>query len=306
MRIDNRAITSSAAPFRCDAATIAHVLTWYQDNHPDYGKGGSRERTRLFNLLSGAYGAQLCRDCRPFHLLAFINEQQADGAPETRRRWNSTLQVPFNSAFKLGLIDKNPFKGLSFPPGKEGRDWTDSEYQCLLRHAKPWLRRFIIFIRYSGMRPGEIRALEWAQIKDATGVIVQEEHKTADKTGEPRVIYLNEVTIKMLMWLSDHRPKGSKHVFLNSHGKPWSCKAITKAIAAIRVKAGLADDVKMHGGRHYFATRAIINGGVDIATLAKLLGHKKVSTTQRYTHLAGKFDHLGEAAQQAVRSPRRK
>src|ERR1043165_9045344 len=59
-----------------------------------------------------------------------------------------------------------------------------------------------------------------------------------------------------------------------------SIKALTKAIRKAREKAGLPYDVKLHGVRHFYATRAVLNR-VDIATLAEWLGHEQIATTMR-------------------------
>ena len=82
-------------------------------------------------------------------------------------------------------------------------------------------------------------------------------------------------------------------------GDPWTIRSITQAIADIRLRSGLPDDVVLHGLRHTFATNAITNG-VDVATLAQLLGHSNIATTQRYVHLAGKTDHLNAAMALAI------
>ena len=54
-------------------------------------------------------------------------------------------------------------------------------------------------------------------------------------------------------------------------GGPWTIRSITQAIADIRLRTGLPDDVVLHGLRHTFATNAITNG-VDVATLGATPG----------------------------------
>ena len=101
----------------------------------------------------------MCSACRPHDLLKFINQFVGENN-WTRKRWNSTFQRPFNVAVRLGFVAKNPFKGLTFPDGEDGRDWTHDEYLALLKHAKLHVRRFIVMIRIFGLRPGEVRNLE--------------------------------------------------------------------------------------------------------------------------------------------------
>ncbi len=63
----------------------------------------------------------------------------------------------------------------------------------------------------------------------------------------------------------------------------------------LRKQAGL-DDVRLHDLRHNFASQAVLNG-VPLPTVARLLGHRQVSMTLRYAHVA---DSEVEAAAERV------
>ena len=69
-----------------------------------------------------------------------------------------------------------------------------------------------------------------------------------------------------------------------------------------RAKAGIPDDCKLYGLRHRFGTEAILNG-VDIKTLAELMGHSTTKMSENYVHLAGQASHLAAAMRRAT-SPR--
>ena len=71
-----------------------------------------------------------------------------------------------------------------------------------------------------------------------------------------------------------------------------------------RMKAGVPADAKLYGTRHAFGTRAIINGELDLKTVAELMGHTSTRMTEHYLHLAGQHAHLA-AAMQRVNAPRR-
>jgi site-specific recombinase XerD len=57
-------------------------------------------------------------------------------------------------------------------------------------------------------------------------------------------------------------------------------------------------EVTFHTLRHTFASPAVMNG-VNLFTAGKLLGHKTIQQTQRYTHLAP--DHMRSAVEQTAR-----
>ncbi len=115
-----------------------------------------------------------------------------------------------------------------------------------------------------------------------------------------RRIPFNHVTLKLFLWLRRNSHGRQGHVFRNARGLPWTMGAFVKRILRLRQAADLSPEVKLHGGRHTFATRAILNGLENIAVLAELLGHKQISTTQKYVHLANKVGHLGAAMEAAI------
>jgi integrase len=299
--------------------TIADVLNWYQRNSPTRSRigKGERERLRLYRVFALSdvddmavnaptptdatakrkMGDMPVHECRPHHLLTFINERVQNAW--TKKRFNATLQRPFNFAVRLGLIDRNPFRGLTFGGGKNGRDWTDEEFQALLRAASPCMKKIMVMVRFSGMRPGEVSDIEPRHVMAANGLIMLDRHKTFYRTGKPRFIPLNVVTAKLLAYMMRNRIPSCKKLFFNSIGNVWTTRALSKNVQLIRERIGMAADVRLHGGRHYFATHAIMNG-VDVATLAELLGHSSITTTQRYTHLADKSGYLTAAMERAI------
>jgi integrase len=69
----------------------------------------------------------------------------------------------------------------------------------------------------------------------------------------------------------------------------------------LRRKLGLRDDLCAYEVRHAFGTYGILNG-VDIATLAELMGHRDTTMVSRvYGHLAEQTDHLAAAVAKAAR-----
>ena len=65
-------------------------------------------------------------------------------------------------------------------------------------------------------------------------------------------------------------------------GKPFV--SIFNAWNTVRKKAGI-ENLRIHDLRHSFAS-ALVNNGVPIYDVQKLLGHQSISTTERYSHLA--------------------
>lgn len=280
--------------------TVAAVLDWYAATTRHVCAESERERRRIWQLFTAALGEKTVDSCRPADLLAFIDARTSLRSPWTRKRWLATILRPFNHAARLGLIARNPFWGLCLPQGDDGRDWTRHEFQAALRHCAAYFRRVITFMRWTGARPGEARSACVTDVDFETGIVELSEHKTRRISKRSRIVYLCPVALKLIRWLVLHGSGG--HLFLNGEGRPWTRSAFNKHFRAVRRRAGLKDDVVPHGCRHTFGTGAIVNG-VDLATLAALMGHASVSATERYVHLAKKTDHLKAAAARAVKRP---
>ncbi len=88
-------------------------------------------------------------------------------------------------------------------------------------------------------------------------------------------------------------------VFVRRGKQGWSRNGIQQNIRRVRRKIGLPEDVVLYGVRHKFGTQAILNG-VDIKTLAQLLGHTTTRMTEHYIHLAGQHEHLADAMRRAT------
>ncbi len=89
-------------------------------------------------------------------------------------------------------------------------------------------------------------------------------------------------------------------LFLNKNEGRLTPRSVGRILEALIRKCSLAVPVSPHGIRHSFATH-MLDAGADLRTVQELLGHKSLSTTQKYTHVS--IDRLMEAYDRA--HPRR-
>lgn len=135
-----------------------------------------------------------------------------------------------------------------------------------------WLARLLLF---TGARRGEMQGLKWDWVDFDRRTARLPDSKTGAKT-----VYLNDLAMEVLR--SIPRQRHSPYVFpglfdghIQSPKDSWN---------RIRRHAGLPR-LRMHDLRHVFASIGVSTGG-SIQVTGKLLGHSRVSTTERYAHLA--------------------
>ncbi|MEF3280548.1 MAG: tyrosine recombinase [Elusimicrobiota bacterium] len=110
------------------------------------------------------------------------------------------------------------------------------------------------------------------------------------KGGKERIVPINENTANLLkLYISERELKFSSketdsNLFLNKSGKKMSRIQIWKDIKKIAKEAGIEKNIYPHIFRHTFATHMLL-GGADLRSIAEMLGHSSLLTTQIYTHL---------------------
>jgi integrase len=151
-----------------------------------------------------------------------------------------------------------------------------------------WLRNIVIFALNTGMRRGEIFGLQWFDV-DFTRQVLKVRYT---KNGKDRAIPMNQTVRELLSSM----PKTNEYVFASpkTGGKLTDLK---KKFQAARKKAKL-EDFRFHDIRHTFATR-MGDAGVDIFTLAELLGHSDIRITKRYAH--GTEENKRQAVEKLVK-----
>ena len=128
----------------------------------------------------------------------------------------------------------------------------------------------------TGCRKNEIVTLRWDDVDRTAGELRLRD----SKTGARRVPLTPAVE-----WVLAGIPRIAGNPWVITGKKPGAhLSNLDEAWLRLRVRAGL-DDVRMHDCRHSYASRALTLGE-GLPLIGKLLGHRKVTTTARYAHLA--------------------
>lgn len=213
-------------------------------------------------------------------------------------------------AFKIGLIDSNPFDRVIKPkkPTKKKKDnfYTKDELETFLNGARDaGIMKYALFrlLAFSGMRIGELIALEWSDIDFFRKTVSINKTLTLDKNGKikignpktansNRTVMLDDETMNILQkWRAEQSkriiylgkpqndlifPSECGSLLFNSTVHCWNEK--------IAQKQGLKI-IGLHGFRHTHASLCF-EAGLTMQDVKDRLGHSNISTTMDiYTHV---------------------
>lgn len=137
-----------------------------------------------------------------------------------------------------------------------------------------------------GLRVSELIGLNLGDI-NLEGQFV----RVKGKGKKERIVPLGRVAINVFRDYIKRREqegevlRGDTPVFVNKNKQRLSDRYVRTIIKKVREKAGIKKKISPHTLRHTYATH-LLEGGADIRSIQELLGHSKLSTTQKYTHVA--------------------
>ncbi|MGL5094334.1 MAG: tyrosine-type recombinase/integrase [Planctomycetia bacterium] len=150
----------------------------------------------------------------------------------------------------------------------------------------------------TGCRPGEVSKVEAKHVQAETGLWVLPEHKTGEKTGKPRTVYLTEPMLALTRELMAKNPTGP--LFLNYRKKPWNRNSIRCRFRQLRKRFPEFGHFTAYSFRRAFVTDAL-ERGVGVAQVAELVGHVGTDMVMRhYNQLQERVKHMREMAAKAV------
>ncbi len=205
----------------------------------------------------------------------FKTARLAEGVkPATVNNGLCALSIVLSRAVDFGLLPSRPRIRKLKREQRQPRFLSEEEIARWLKSVNPALRRFSMIGLLTGMRSGEIYRLRWRDVDFSRGTLVVHE----SKSGRFRVVPLHEDLAAYLLPL-----RSRLEAFVM--GREFTGLRASFRRAALRL--GLAG-TSMHTLRHSFASHFVMNGG-ELTALKEILGHRDISTTMIYAHLAQDF-----------------
>lgn len=203
-------------------------------------------------------------------------------APATVNRYLATIKHMFTKAVEWEMVEEDTLKKIrKVKQLKENnrrlRYLSKEEAQALIDACNSHLKPIVITALNTGMRKSEILLLKWDNVDLRNGFILLDH----TKNGERREVPINATLMETLRNLP-RRIDGSYVFFDPKTHNPY--KEVKTGFKSACKRAGIRD-FRFHDLRHTFASQLVM-AGADLATLKELLGHKDLTMTLRYAHLA--------------------
>ena len=202
--------------------------------------------------------------------------------------WSQFNQIVCGLRFFYGTTLGRPEMVVMLPYGKKPKVLpvvlSMEEVDQLLKAAEVGRERVLLETAYGcGLRLGELLSLQVTAI-DASRMVVTVRQ---GKGKKDRQVPLSACLLtKLRAWWCTHR----KTPWLFPGKTPaghLSDGMVQRICQRVVARAGLRKKATMHTLRHSYATH-LLEAGVDVVTLQKLLGHSDLSTTARYLHLSAR------------------
>ncbi|WP_425993100.1 tyrosine-type recombinase/integrase [Brevundimonas sp. TWP2-3-2] len=216
----------------------------------------------------------------------WLAAKRAEGlAPATVEK----IRVIFGRSFELGArwsipgVDKNPTRGIPRKPLNNARErFLSAEEAARLKEAaagsnNPQLLHIVSLLLLTGCRVRELLDSEWTNVD----ITRRSWLIPTSKTGKPRHVPLSSAALAVIAalprfkgcpWLIPN-PDTLKPFVSIKHG--WQTAIMVARLPGVRI----------HDLRHSAAS-FMVNSGIDLFTVGKVLGHANVASTARYSHLA--------------------
>lgn len=256
-----------------------------------YGK----DIEQLANFLRDNKNITDPKDIKIDDLKAFTDTlKEKDYTPKSISRKINSIRTFFKDMIARGEISENVSEKLTHPKfeTKPPRVLTEMEYRALRDVARSDIRLYSIveLLLQTGIRIGELARLELESIKTTSDGKVK--YIEIDEFGSHpgRKVPLNSSALAAINEYIKIRPESQeKNIFVTKTGNPLLVRNIRTSIQRAFDKAGI-QNAKVNDLRNTFIAHHLANG-VSLVTVSKLVGHKRLSTTEKYLNLLEKEEN---------------
>lgn len=235
--------------------------------------------------LTSRWGNLRLNEIKSLDISKWLGELSATYKPSTVQKISAVFHRSFELAKRWNIPggDRNPVHGISRPKFSNARHrYLTADEILRLRaacekSANPQLASIVGLLVLTGVRRGELFSARWKDIDLERRLWFI----PRTKNGQSRHVPLSKPALAIIEAL----PRSAKSEFVITSaksGKPYV--SVKKSWATALKEAGIEDCV-LHDLRHTCASQ-MVNAGIDLFAVSRILGHRDLSSSRRYSHLA--------------------
>jgi integrase len=270
------------APTPTPQHTVQELLTEYRAKVTPRKSPASQRRDHV--VLEGfgkRWGTLSLDQLRTKTVEGYLTERLRDVTLATVSKELGVLKSAYGRAMRWDWVTTTPFRGLALNQEGEARmRWlTDDEEGRLVATAAPWLRDLILVGLDTGLRRSNLVGLQWSWLHDQGTVLVVPRQLVKAKKATVMI----PLTTRAATIIA-RQPRYAPGVFTHSTGRAYSLEQVSMAVIRTAKLAQLPG-VSLHTLRHTFISR-LVQVGRPLPEVAALAGHRAITMTMRYAHLA--------------------
>jgi len=257
---------------------LSYSLTIHSINH-------TKSIRTTFNEFIKVIGNPSTRELNKSIMQNYFQQRLKFVSAYTVRRDVANFSSAFNWAISKNYLNENPCKGIRKPKLPEVLPlfFTEQQFEILINAVEdPDLKDLFNFAVLTGLRQGDLITLRWSQINFKDNTVILDNRNSLTKSRKVHSIPLN-ITALQILTERELRVKESDFVFTYKN-KIIKQDFISKKFKKYVKKAKLNPRLSFHSLRHTFGSW-LIQRGVSLYQVSKLMTHADLRVTQIYSHL---------------------
>jgi integrase/recombinase XerC len=274
-------ISSFLDHLRTERNASPHTLRCYEDDLTQFGV--------FLEELNGPESDPTAADARMLRNFSAWLSGKGYAASTIARRLAS-LRSYYRYQRRQGVVTSDPAGGLRNPkqpqrlPKLLRVDDVIRLLEAIPTHDAAGIRDRAMFetLYGGGLRVSELVGLDLADLDEEGGLV-----RVRGKGRRERLCPIGPVAFEWVgRWRAQRRPVrlAEPALFLNQRGTRLTVRSVGRILGDLLVANGLDPASSPHTLRHSFATH-LLDGGADLRSVQDLLGHRRLTTTQIYTHV---------------------
>jgi len=241
-----------------------------------------KTRNDFCNLFLERFGDQTPREVKPFHVEAWLEEQETWGSTY-RGNCLKILSSAFNWCHDNLDTTKNPTKGFKRPQALTSGEevvLTSDEFSALYSKANEIYKPIMMVLWESGARPNEILGASGDEYDEKQHAIVKMKHKTR-YIGKKRIILLTPTAEAIIV--EKIKEMGTGQLFWSEEKNKIQPDVFNQAVKRLKKIVGIKHKVIGYSFRHSFAVKHI-ERLIPLNIVASWLGNTVAICEKHYGH----------------------